>query len=345
MMTALQKARSAAQKVQSASRLATAFLALIAVFPPAGPACADSPPALHVERRAVADLKAVFATVESVRQLAARARLGGTLGDLTVREGDRVTAGQVLGVVRDTKLPLQQAALDARSRALEAQERQARQELERARQLRQTGSGSQQRLDDATTALEVLGAQAAAVAAERAVLAEQMREGEIHAPAAGRVLKVLAVDGTVIMPGEPVAMVATETYVLRLRLPERHARFLKVGDAVKVGERGLGGEGALRAGTITLVYPELVQGRVVADAEASGLGDFFVGERVQVHVSTGQRETLVVPQAAVFRRFGLDYVRRTQGGDTVVQVGPSVDGGAGVEILSGLVAGEGLVQP
>lgn len=319
-----------------------------------GPVLAEAP--VRVARQAVADVKAVFATVESVRQMAARARRGGTLTALTVREGDRVAAGQVLGVVRDDKLGLQQAALAARAHALAAQQRQARQEVERARQLRQSGTGSQQRLDDAATALEVLEAQAAAVEAEQAVLAEQTREGEIRAPAAGRVLKVLAIDGSVLMPGEPLATMATETYVLRLRLPERHARFLKAGDTVVVGERGLGevtapretasaAVPATRRGTITLVYPELVQGQVLADVQAPGLGDFFVGERVRVLVATGQRETLVVPRDHVFRRFGLDYVRRAREGDTVVQVGPDLEDGAGLEILSGLAAGEVLVRP
>ena len=303
---------------------------------------------LTIVRTAVDDLKAVYATVESVHQVPARSRLGGTLEHLSVAEGDKVTAGQVLARVRDAKQPLQIAALDARLKSLEAQLRQARQELDRARQLRQSGAVSQQRLDETVTAVDVTDAQLAALRAERALVAEQMHEGEVLAPADGRVLKVSAVDGTVVMPGEPIATIAVENYVLRLRLPERHARFLKSGDAVQVGARGLGSAEAagraLRKGTILKVYPELVEGQVVADAAVADLGDFFVGERVRVTISTGTRETVVIPADFVFRRFGLAYVRRDPGGDTVVQVGPSREDGS-VEILSGLKEGDVAVRP
>jgi RND family efflux transporter MFP subunit len=313
--------------------------------PPDGPV---SPERVTIAPVSVDDLKAVFATVESVHQVPARTRLGGTLEPLAVVEGDKVTAGQVLARVRDPKLPLQLAALDARLKSGEAQLRQAHQELDRAHQLRQSGAGTQQKLDDAQTATDVAEAQLAALRAERELVSEQMREGDVLAPTSGRVLKVLAVAGTVVMAGEPIAMLATETYVLRLRLPERHARFLKAGDAVLVGERGLGateaGDANLRHGRIRLVYPELTAGQVVADAEVPGLGDFFVGERVRVLIATGARQTVVVPTGFVFRRFGLSYVRRDPGGDTVVQPGPAREDG-GMEILSGLRPGDVLVLP
>ncbi len=317
-----------------------------------GFAAADTPQIaaehITVTRTIVEDLKAVFTTVESVHQVPARSRSGGTLEHLAVAEGDKVSTGQVLARVRDAKLPLQLAALDARLKSSEAQLRQTRQELDRARQLRQTGSGSQQRMDDAQTAADVADAQLAALRAERDLVAEQMHEGDVLAPSDGRILKVLAVDGTVVMPGEAVATIATENYVLRLRLPERHARFLKKGDTVLVGARGLGipdeSSAALRKGTIGRVYPELVGGEVVADAEVPDLGDFFVGERVRVMVATGARETIIVPDDFVFRRFGLSYVRRETGGDTVIQTGPS-HGGTDIEILSGLRAGDVLVRP
>ena len=41
--------------------------------------------------------------------------------------------------------------------------------------------------------------------AERAVIQQQLTEGNVLAPAAGRVLKVPLTTGTVVMPGDPVA--------------------------------------------------------------------------------------------------------------------------------------------
>lgn len=324
------------------------------LVPAAGAGAGDEPARLVVGRQSIEDLKPVFATVASGHLTKARTRRGGTLEAVAAVEGDKVAAGQVLALVADPKLALQLAALDARINSFDAQLRQAGQELERARQLRQSGTGSQQRLDDAQTALDVVAAQLAAQRAERAVIEEQVREGRVLAPTAGRVLQIEAVAGSVVMAGEAIATLATDDYVLRLMLPERHARFLKPGAPVLVGERGLGAtlaetgaegrDGPLRQGAIGLVYPQLADGRVVADAEVTGLGDYFVGERVRVLVATGRRETVVVPRAYVFRRFSLDYVHRAEGGDTVVQTGPAV-GDDGVEILSGLRPGDVLVRP
>lgn len=307
---------------------------------------------MTVESRPVEDLKAVFATVDSVRQAKARTRIGGTLSGLTVREGDRVEVGQVIATVGDPKLPLQIAALDARLQSLQAQQRQAEIELDRARQLRATGIGSQQKLDDAMTALDVVRAQMAAMKADRAVVEQQLREGNVLAPAAGRVLQVPLVDGVVVLPGEAVATIATESYVLRLRLPERHARFMKQGDPVLVGARGLAPDPAagLARGTVRRVYPELEDGQVVADAEVSALGDYFVGERVRVLVATGNREAILIPPDYLVRRLGLDMVRLADGTEIPVQAGRPVpgdgsDNGSGaIEILSGLRPGDVIVK-
>lgn len=303
-----------------------------------------------VTRHLVEDRKAVFATVESVREAEARARNGGTLGAVTVREGDAVAADQRIATVEDPKLALQITALDARLDALAAQRRQAALELDRTRQLRATGAATQARLDDAQTAVDVLDAQAAAQRAERAVLEQQRLEGQVLAPQAGRVLRVKGVAGAVVMPGETIATIATDRYVLRLRLPERHARFLHVGDPVEVGARGLPErpDAALGQGVIRLVYPELQDGQVVADAEVAGLGDFFVGERVRVTIAAERRPVILVPVDFVIAGAGVDLVRLASGALVPVQRGaarPLADGRDGVEILSGLHPGDHLVRP
>lgn len=330
---------------------APALLVLALLVAARPPARADGD-RLTIASRPVEDLKAVFATVESVRQIKARARIGGTLMGLSVREGDRVAEGQVIATVGDPKLTLQIAALDARLRSLQAQETLAEAELTRARQLRASGTGSQQRLDDAVAALDVLRAQAAAMRADRAVVEQQMREGDVLSPADGRVLQVPLVDGVVVMVGEAVATIAAESYVLRLRLPERHARFMRAGDPVLVGARGLAPTDAAQQparGTIRQVYPELEQGQVVADAEVTGLGDYFVGERVRVLVATGTRDVVVVPPEYLVHRLGVDFLRLADGRDVPVQTGRALpalgDRQGGVEILSGLRPGDTILRP
>lgn len=323
------------------NKLASAILALAGVGIVQGSAAGQE---FVVEIRQIDDRKAVLARVDSIDTTVARARIGGTVRGLGVDEGDRTTAGQRVAAIEDQKLPQRLAALDAQIGSLKAEESFAVIDLDRAKKLRTTGTGTQARLDQARTNVATLRGRLAAMRAERGVVAEQIVEAEVLAPATGRVLRVHVTDGRVVLPGEPIATIALDTFILRLELPERHARFLKTGDQVTVGPRGLADSaGALTEGTIRQVYPELRDGRVIADAVAPALGNFFVGERVRVYVSTGKRRTILIPARYVTSRFGLAFVRLKNQGDVVVQTGQRH--GDDVEILSGLRPGDVLVPP
>jgi len=298
-----------------------------------------------VTRTTVDDRKAVIATVEPVHELPARARIGGTIAEVKVKEGDRVAAGDRIALVVDPKLSLQVQTIDARIQAQEAQRDQARLDLGRAQELRRSGTVTQARLDEAQTRLDVAERNLKAVHSERDVIVQQSAEGAVLAPGPGRILKVPVAAGSVVLPGEAIAMIATDNYILRVQLPERHARFMKAGDTILIGARGLENDTleTLRRGKVKLVYPEIDQGRVVADVEVEGLGDYFVGERTRVYVATGTRKAMVVPEDFVYRRFGVSYVKLADGTEVVVQVGMPVENG--IEILSGLHEGDVLTKP
>lgn len=297
-----------------------------------------------VRTQTVPDRKAVFARVESVDTTQARTRIAGTIEQLAVDEGDHVDAGARIARVVDPKLGLEIAALDSRIGAARAEVKLARIELARTRTLRQRGTVSESALDAARTKVDVAEGTLAALQAERQVVAERQIEGDVLAPTAGRVLDVPVTDARVVQPGEVIATIACDCFILRLHLPERHARFIHEGDEVMVGERGLAvGDQALRVGQVRQVYPQLDNGRVVADVDAPGLGDYFIGERTRVYVATGQRRTFVVPAGYVFSRAGVSYVWVRGTGSVAVQRGQTL--AEGVEILSGVRDGDVLVRP
>lgn len=306
-----------------------------------------------VEPTTIPDRKAVFATVQSTDQVAARARIPGTLVDLTVDEGSEVKTGQVIAVVGDEKLGLQMRSLQAKIQGFEAQLDKVKKDLARAEQLIKRGVISTARLDELRANYNVTLNNLRSARADLSVIKKQLAEGEVLAPAPGRVLSVPVTKGSVILPGETIATIAANRYILRLELPERHARFLKTGDPIEIGQRGLSADQQpVGKGKIIKVYPKLEDGRVVADAEVSGLGDYFVGERTLVWVSVGERQTFIIPKAFVFQRFSQDYVRLARAGkqpiDIVVQLGQRAtrkDGGEYVEVLSGLKAGDKLIKP
>lgn len=341
----------------SSAGLASALAALVlsaAAMAHAEERDQGSPPFL-ISVTEVDDLKSVYAAVRSRDLIHARVRTPGTVASLRVDEGDAVQEGQVLALVADPKIALKIEAIDARIVAASSRVETSRVELERAKTLLAQRVSPQSRVDQAQTAYDVAVNDLRAAQAERSVAETEIEEGEVLAPTAGRVLKVPVTEGSVVLPGESVATIAAGGYLLRLELPERYARFMKAGDAVHLGARGLAlpeAAAALTEGRIAQVYPELENGRVVADADVADLGDYFVGERVLVWISAGKRRAYVVPRSFVFRRFGIDFVRLAgdNGGvtDAVVQTGrvvPRPDGREDVEILAGVNAGDRLVQP
>jgi len=312
----------------------------------AAPAAAEP---LVVHETDVDDRKAVIATVEPVHQLVARARIGGTIASLTVKEGDDVKAGQTIAEVTDEKLALQMQALDSRIASQQATRDQAKTDYDRIAELARRGVSTQTQLDQAKTNLDVAERNLAAMKGDRGVVAQQASEGAVLAPGAARVLTVPVSVGRVVLPGETIATLAEDKYILRLQLPERHAQFLRAGDRVLIAARGLSDQaaGATRQGRVRIVYPEIQGGRVIADVDVSGLGDYFVGERTRVYIDTGKRRTIEVPANYVYRRAGVNYVKLADGDEVVVQPGETHDdkGVKSVEILSGLTDGDRIVAP
>ena len=306
----------------------------------------------EVGERDVVDLKSVYATVRSKDLTEARVRTPGTIVTLKVDEGAEVRAGALLALVTDPKIALRLKAIDAQLSGVDSRIETARRDYQRALDLRERGVAPEARVDQLKTALDVAENERKTLRSERQVLEQQASEGEVLAPADGRVLKVPFTTGSVVVAGESIATIAANEFLLRLELPERHARFIKPGDTVRLGARGLALDKAAATGRIVQVYPQLEAGRVIADAEAPDLGDYFVGERVLVWISAGHRRVVVVPDTHIERRFGLDQVHlaRPDGAAiaVVVQLGrpaPLPDGAPGHEVLGGLRPGDVIVRP
>ena len=148
----------------------------------------------------------------------------------------RSTQGQVLATVGDEKLALQMKALDAQILGLEAALTKAKADLVPAQEPIHRGAAPNAVLDDAQSALDVATNLLKSRTAERAVIEQQIDEGQVLAPAAGRVLKVPVTEGSVSWPakrrhdrGQRISCCAS--------VPERHARFIKAGDPVRSAAR------------------------------------------------------------------------------------------------------------
>ena len=268
----------------------------------------------------------------------ARARIGGVLVTLSVSEGDLVQAGQPLATIVDEKISFQLKAIDAQISALVSQIDNAKIELKRGEDLLSRGVTTVQRLDALRTQVEVLSGQIAATEANKRVIEQQAADGVVLAPTSGRVLDVPVTQGAVLMPGEAVAVVGGGGFFLRLAIPERHATALVQGAEISI-------DGMEEAGTLARIYPQIENGRVIADVDVPGLSNAFVDARVMVRIPVGKRIALSVPVAALITRSGLDFIAIRQGEQTILRtVVPGERHGDSIEILTGLQAGDVVIS-
>lgn len=294
----------------------------------------------------ITDWKDVGALVTSVDMADARARIPGILDSLSVREGDMVRKGQVIGRVVDSRLGYEGAAYGAQAAAAQAQAAQADAELERVRYLHANGVYAQARLDQAEAQARAARAQVSAARAQQSAVGAVAGQGAVVAPSAGRVLIAQVPAGSAVAPGTSIATITSGPMVLRLELPETLADKVHVGSVVlAIGLSDDKGAAPPRA-SVGRVYPAVSGGQMSADVPIPGLASKMVGRRVAARVAVGERQALVVPRRFVETSYGIDYVTIIVGKDATsrvpVQIAPT-DDPARVEILSGAGKGDTLI--
>lgn len=288
------------------------------------------------------DVSAEIATVDQAQVLA---RIPGILTTMSVKEGDLVTKGQVIGRIVDSQLAYQAGAYGAQAAAAQAQAAQAQGELSRVRFLYRNGVYAKARLEQAEAAAAAANAQVRAAQAQQSAVGAVSGQGAVTAPASGRVLRADVPAGSPVAPGMAIAVVTAGLTIVRLQMPESLADKVHAGSRVTAS--GIAGSGT-GAGRVIKLYPSVTAGQVTVDVDMPGIDDRLIGRRVAAKVETGARKALLVPSSYVINRYGIDYVtllaKDGSAAQVPVQTAATAEPGK-VEILSGAAAGDTLVGP
>lgn len=307
--------------------------------------------AFTVRERTAQDYKTVSAILTNRDVGDARARIGGTLRRVLVREGDLVKKGRLLAVIVDQRLALESQAGIASVGAAEAAAERARADLARYQTLFDKGYVSASRMDALRADARAADAQLRAARAQAGAATSVSNEGRVLAPADGKVTRLPIPQGAIVLAGDVVVGVSTGARVLRIDLPEGDAGALKPGQDIQIVAEEAAASTPGRVVKVRQVYPSIQNGRVTADLDASSFEGSFIGARVRVLAPTGERRAIIVPSNYVVTRFGVDYVRLARGGgaiDAPIQLGarmPTADIANGVEVLSGLREGDQILPP
>lgn len=161
------------------------------------------------------------AQVQTKDNLIVNAQMGGILEQLSVKEGQRVSKGQVIGRVDDGGLSQQLAQL-------EIQASLAKTTFERQKNLWDQKIGSE---------IQFLQAKSASEAQTKAIqqLKKQMAKTAIIAPFSGVVDEIISEKGSVLAPGSPVLRIINlGNMYLEADVPEKYLSSIKRGTEVVV---------------------------------------------------------------------------------------------------------------
>ncbi|MFN3989388.1 MAG: efflux RND transporter periplasmic adaptor subunit [Erythrobacter sp.] len=271
-------------------------------------------------------------------RVAVTAPFAGAVVRVYVIEGQQVTRGEALGLMRATEpVAIGGDLARARSAASLAEARAKRLAL-----LAEEGVISQARADEAAAELE----QARASVAQFARLASLGGVGSdgtmtLRSPIAGRVAAVaVETGGGVDTVTAPFVIEAAGAYQIALQLPERLAQAVRPGMAVEIA---VGGDGATPVGgKIITVAPSLdpATRSVKARASIASAPGVIAGRNVTVTL-LGEARGIVVPDRAVTRIGDTDHVFVQKGKTWEKRAVTVASRGSGLAVISsGLSAGE-----
>lgn len=288
--------------------------------------------AYEVAPRDISRRVTLSATVEPRHWITLRSRTAGIVSEVLVEESDGVAEGDLLARF---DLAEQRAELErARART-----REARAEMERFQQLRDTETISLSEIEAAEAAYEI-------AVAEQDLWETRIEFGEINAPRSGIITSRSIEPGESVEPQEPLFELADMSeLVLRPGVSERDIRHLATGQPVTVQLDGLPDEHF--AGSIRRIFPaaerssRLVEIEVLlpGDAYERGVRPGFLG-RMPLVVDA-RPEAIAVPAAAVGEDGDQRYIYKVVDERlTYQEIETGITRGQWTEVLSGIEQGD-----
>jgi RND family efflux transporter MFP subunit len=315
----------------------------------------DTPAQVTVTKVTRADVSRMLQLSGSVaaapnRDVKVSSLVPGRVAELTVAEGDKVSAGQLIAKIDDHSFRDQLAQAEAGEATAQANVENAKLNLARNEDLVQRGIAARKDLEDARTETSVNAAAVKQAQAAVSTARLQLSRTEIHSPIAGTVVKRFVsggeqVDGTAAAPLVEVANLAEVE--LDANVPASDLMRMKEGQTIRVTSSSLPGKtfAGKIVGVSSAVDPMSNAG-LVRIRIANGSGDLKLGMFLgaQVPVET-HGKALTVPAAAIYR--GEDGSARVfvVQGDTanVAPVTLGLETLDRVEVLSGVKEGDVII--
>lgn len=286
--------------------------------------------------------------LRAAREATVRAKLAGSVLNVTVEEGQAVSRGTVMA--RIEARPLEDALVSSQSgvRSAEQALSVAQREADRVATLVKGGALADRDRELADSAVVGAQAQLADARARLASVRQQLDDTAVVAPISGVVSDRPANEGDVVSPGSPIATIIDPSSMrLEASVPSEFLSILKRDLPVEFEVRGYPGE--LFQGRVERISPaaDPVTRQVTIFVAIPNLrGNLVAGLFAEGRVASLVRETMVVPSTAVEFNAASPWVLRVRDGKAErvpVTLGVRDDRGERVEVRDGLLTGDVLL--
>lgn len=232
-------------------------------------------------------------------------RLMGSVTGVLVREGDRVTRGQIVARIDARDIEARRAQVEANIGAADATYRDAETQAARFRALYADSAATRYQLDQVEMALSHAEAGLSAARGARAEVDAMGAYAVLEAPFAGVVTRRFVDPGSFVAPGAPL-LELQDPSVLRIRVtaPPLVADALRRGAALEVTI-----ENRPARGTVEGAVPGPAAVYSINVLVDNARREFLPGSSATVRIPTGQRSAMVIPTAALIREGDLTGVR------------------------------------
>ncbi len=319
--------------------------------PDANAAAPEQPTLITADNIGVADTMriasgpSISGELTAERSAEVRAEVSGSVNQVYVEAGQRVTAGMALARIDATTASALELSARTSVTATEAQAAQAKRELDRSERLNAAGAIADRDLENARLAYSTAMAQWANVKSAYAQANKQLGNATVRAPFAGVIATKSVSTGDVVQPGAALfTVVDPKSMRLEAAVPAAQIGQIRTGMLVAFSVSGYGDRKF--TGTVTRVSPvadpTTRQVSILASIPNSA-GTLVGGLFAEWRVNAESRSALVLPATAIDQRGATPVVMRLRAGRVErvnVTLGIRDDQRENFEITDGLQRGD-----
>ncbi len=303
-----------------------------------------------VEQGEVKKLLKETGTVESKSSIIVTAKNSGDIKGLTVEEGDRVMAGDLLMTSGGTSASLDIKSQQAQLSGLQAQYSQARELARKNKALHDQGALSYQDYNASDTAAKQLAAEIASLQYAIASYAKSTGAEGVTAPIEGVITGVFVKEGESVVAGAALFEISNlgDIYVKSDFIAE-DADLIREGDAARIFNKDAGFDD--KNGFVRKIYLKaenkmsdlgVNQKRVTVEISFGTTQQVRLGSNMDVEIEVEKKDNVLrVPELAVFEKSKKKYVYVVEGSKAILrEVETGLEGEDYMEVVSGLREGD-----